>query len=183
VSVVADALGVARLGAAAVLPAALGESMHGTRPWLPLALAGVAIATDFVDGPLARRAGVPSRHGALLDNLADIAFVVAASATGARLGLVPWLAPAAMAIAFVTYVVASAGDGARAGWRPARSRAGHAAGVCNYALAVGVALAATIPQPALRALVAVAGLAVAALNLAAVLARLVGRPHAAVTLR
>jgi CDP-diacylglycerol--glycerol-3-phosphate 3-phosphatidyltransferase/cardiolipin synthase len=46
-----------------------------------IALLGAASATDFLDGWLARRRGSVSRWGALLDPLADRAFVVAALAT------------------------------------------------------------------------------------------------------
>ena len=178
-SPLADALGVVRLAIAAVLPRVLCDGVHGTRPWLAGVLVGIAIVTDAVDGPLARRAGEPTRHGALLDNLADIAVVLTASATGAGLGLVPWVAPAAMAVAFALYLAAS--GRVAAGWRPARSRLGHAAGVCNYALAVAVALA--VAAPALRPAVRAAGLLVAAVDVVAALARLMARRAALVTLR
>src|SRR5947209_19985611 len=82
----ADALGVVRLGAAALLPGAL---LRPACRWLPAALFAVAAATDFFDGVLARRGGGPTRPGAVLDNLADIAFVLAGTITGAALGLVP----------------------------------------------------------------------------------------------
>jgi len=86
----ADALGVVRLGAAGLLPGAL---LRPACRWLPAALFAVAAATDFFDGVLARRGGGPTRHGAVLDNLADIAFVLAGTITGAALGLVPSAVP------------------------------------------------------------------------------------------
>ena len=47
----ADALGVVRLGAAALLPGAL---VCPACRWLPAALFAVAAGTDFFDGVLAR---------------------------------------------------------------------------------------------------------------------------------
>jgi phosphatidylglycerophosphate synthase len=46
-----------------------------------VALISVASATDFLDGWLARRGGSVSRWGALIDPLADRAFVLTAAAT------------------------------------------------------------------------------------------------------
>jgi CDP-diacylglycerol--glycerol-3-phosphate 3-phosphatidyltransferase/cardiolipin synthase len=46
-----------------------------------VALIGVASATDFLDGWIARRRGTVSRWGALIDPLADRAFVLAAVAS------------------------------------------------------------------------------------------------------
>jgi CDP-diacylglycerol--glycerol-3-phosphate 3-phosphatidyltransferase/cardiolipin synthase len=46
-----------------------------------VALIGVASATDFLDGWVARRRGSVSRWGALIDPLADRAFVLTAVAT------------------------------------------------------------------------------------------------------
>ena len=50
-------------------------------PGARLALIGAASATDFLDGWVARRRGSVSRWGALIDPLADRAFVLAAVAT------------------------------------------------------------------------------------------------------
>lgn len=167
-AVLADALGLVRLAAAAAFPVVLAQAAGAARgSWGPLGLFLVAAATDFLDGPLARRGGGGTRHGAVLDNVADIAFVFGASAAGAALGLLPWVAPVAIALAFTSYALASAAHG-----RPARSVAGHAAGVVNYGLAGLLAAAAVVPEagwsPALR----LAGFATAGINLAAVLGRL-----------
>lgn len=179
-SLAADALGVARLLAAAAFPWVLGRALAGEgSPWLPLGLVVAASATDFFDGILARRAGTPSRHGALLDNLADIAFVLAAAASGAAHGLVVPHAPAAIALAFGAYLFASA-RGTPGSWRPARSTLGHAAGVLNYGLAALVAGAASPLGPVVTGALRPASLLVAGVNLAAVLDRAVrrGRPPA-----
>ena len=76
----ADALGVARLAAAAAFPPALARAAD--RPdggSTPLLLFLVAAATDFFDGRVARRSGEASRHGAMLDIGADVAFVLGAA--------------------------------------------------------------------------------------------------------
>ena len=115
-----------------------------------------------------------TRHGAVLDNVADIAFVLAGSGAGAALGLVPRAAPVAIAIAFTAYALASIDRSARERtWRIARSRLGHAAGVLNYGLAGLVAGAVALPGAVWHPALAVAGVAVAVVNLGAVLERAV----------
>jgi CDP-diacylglycerol--glycerol-3-phosphate 3-phosphatidyltransferase len=167
VSALADVASVTRLAAAAAFPAAFAQAVGQERCiWFPAVLFGVAAATDFVDGPLARRHGGGTRHGAVLDNVADIAFVLGASATGATLGLVPWIAPLAIALAFTSYALASAGYG-----RPARSAAGHAAGVVNYVLAGLLAGSVLVPDAGVGPALRVAGFTTAGINLVAVLGR------------
>ncbi|MGV3710770.1 MAG: CDP-alcohol phosphatidyltransferase family protein [Gemmatimonas sp.] len=62
-----------------------------------LALIFVASATDFLDGFIARRAGIKSRYGALLDPVADRFFVLSVVATFIAGGeLRPWQAVAIM---------------------------------------------------------------------------------------
>ena len=155
-----------------MLPSALREAVTQGGGWLPLLLAAGGALTDYVDGPLARR-GSPGRHGAALDNLADIALVLAGTGTGAALGLVPWAAPAAIALAFAVYVLAAV---AGMSSHPARTRIGHAAGVLNYALVLLVAAAAAPLRGPWATLLGPASVTVVAVNLAAVLSRLVRRP-------
>jgi len=97
VAAAADALSGSRLLIAAALPGVL--SAVGARgSWLPLGLVAVAALTDFLDGVAARRsAGGPSRHGAVLDNVADLGLVVGCTGAGAVLGLVPAAVPIAAA--------------------------------------------------------------------------------------
>jgi phosphatidylglycerophosphate synthase len=105
---------------------------------LPLAVAVVAAASDFVDGRLARRLGATSRAGAVLDVLADGVFVVIALASLASLGVVTRALPVAVVLALVGLALASlraartpdAGSPPRA--RGPADRAGHAAGIVNY---------------------------------------------------
>lgn len=140
---------------------------------MPLLLFGVAAATDFLDGRIARRAGVASGRGQVLDTVADVLFVESTFVCFAVWGRLPWLLPVA--------VGASVGAYAGASWRRARvaqrlelarSRVGHAAGVLNYAL-VGVLAAEPIVPGAIPAwLVGAAAIAIAGVNLLAVLGRM-----------
>jgi phosphatidylglycerophosphate synthase len=99
------------------------------------ALFAVAAASDYFDGPLARRAGRASERGRTWDSWADIIFLESALVTAVVVGLTPWWVPAAIAASFAYYVADS-------WWRtraaPRRtliaSRLGHLGGVCNYVL-------------------------------------------------
>jgi phosphatidylglycerophosphate synthase len=166
VRALADGMGVFRLLAAACLPWAFRRG--GV---LPLVLLTLAAATDYLDGIVARRAG-PTAYGAALDSVADIAVVLAATGSAAALGLVPVVAPIAIAFAFGAYALASL---RRPTAGPARSRPGRAAGVANYGLALlatgPLAIPATVWSEPLHA----AGLVVAGMNLAAVVDRVVPR--------
>jgi len=63
-----------------------------------------AVASDLLDGPIARRAGAASPFGRLLDHGADFAFVSSGLFTAAWRGALPLLLPVAIAIAFTQYV-------------------------------------------------------------------------------
>ncbi|HEV8265336.1 MAG TPA: CDP-alcohol phosphatidyltransferase family protein [Gemmatimonadales bacterium] len=78
----ADVVTALRLPLAALFP-------FVERPVWQLAIVGAAAATDFVDGMLARRWG-PSRVGAVLDPIADKAFMASAFLTVAGRGLLEW---------------------------------------------------------------------------------------------
>jgi len=167
VTALADGLSVGRLLLAAALPWAL---VRGGWP-APLLFA-LAAASDYVDGPLARRAARASSYGGVLDNVADVAFVLAGTGTAAWFGLVSWATPAAIACSSGSYALASLRLSRRTeAPRLARSRLGHWAGVCNYAC-VGVVVARDwVAGP----LVAAVGWGTAAVNLAAVANRFVAR--------
>ena len=167
----ANALSGARLLLAAALPYLL---VHGG--WPSLLAWTVASLSDYFDGPLARRRGTSSPRGAILDNVADIAFVLAGLATAAALALISWVVPLSIALSAGAYVAASARRRTGAGApRLARSRLGHWAGVANYACLGVVTGAVTWPAPQWTPVLAVGGTATAGLNLAAVLSRLVPR--------
>jgi phosphatidylglycerophosphate synthase len=168
---VANALSGARLVLAAALPYLL---VHGG--WPPLLAWIVASLSDYFDGPLARRRGTSSPGGAILDNVADIAFVLAGLATAAALALISWVVPLSIALSAGAYAVASARRRIGAGAPSlARSRLGHWAGVANYACLGVVTGAVTWPAPQWTPVLAVGGTATAGLNLVAVLTRLVWR--------
>ena len=67
----------------------------------------LAVATDVVDGYLARRAGQASAQGALFDHAVDAIFVTAGTAALARAGVLPAALPSAIAIAFLQYALDS----------------------------------------------------------------------------
>ena len=66
-----------------------------------------AIATDLLDGVIARRRGTASAAGGLFDHATDCLFVTAGLAAGAVRGAFPWLLPALVAAAFAQYVADS----------------------------------------------------------------------------
>ena len=71
------------------------------------ALIVVAIASDLIDGPLARRMGAASAFGRAFDHTTDFVFISAGLCAGALRGAFPWLLPLSIAIAFGQYVVDS----------------------------------------------------------------------------
>jgi len=105
---------------------------------LPALIFFVAVASDLSDGPVARRLGVASERGRLLDHAADITFITTALTIYWKLGVVPWWVPAAIAASFLFYVADSwRRSGSRARPRLVGSRLGHLAGILNYVV-VGV---------------------------------------------
>lgn len=78
----ADVVTALRLPLAALFP-------FVQRPAWQLAIVAAVAVTDFVDGILARRFGA-SRVGAILDPIADKAFMVSAFVTVASRGLLTW---------------------------------------------------------------------------------------------
>jgi len=171
VRLVADLLTALRLLLGLVYPAVLARG----GAW-PLLVWFVAAGTDYVDGPLARRAGARGGHGAVLDPVADVVFVLSGLGAGAAAGSIPWVVPGSVAASVGAYAYASWRASRRAqSVRLARSAVGHAAGVMNY-LCVGAVAARDVLAPApWTLLVACAAAVTVALNAAAVGARLCGR--------
>lgn len=66
-----------------------------------------AIATDLLDGPVARRRGAATEAGGVFDHAADCFFVTSGLAAGAARGALPWVLPALVVVAFVQYIVDS----------------------------------------------------------------------------
>jgi CDP-diacylglycerol--glycerol-3-phosphate 3-phosphatidyltransferase len=168
---VANALSGLRLLLAVVFPVLLVRGGAG-----PLVVWIVAALSDYVDGPIARRRGAVSTRGAVLDVVADVAFVLGGLATAAASGLVTWIAPASIVGSVGGYVLASIRMSRHDGPpRLARSRIGHWAGVVNWACVGVVTGALALPSLIGPRLLDVAGAATAAINLAAVGSRLIGR--------
>jgi len=113
----------------ASIPFFASAVLHG-QPVRALGLFALAVATDLVDGRVARRYGETSALGGVFDHATDAAFVAAGLAAVALLGEVnPWL-PLAVVLAFVQYVVDS-----RAPLRPLRASAlGRWNGIAYFVL-------------------------------------------------
>jgi CDP-diacylglycerol--glycerol-3-phosphate 3-phosphatidyltransferase len=156
-----------RLGLAVVFPAAAARG-----GWSAVLVFAAAAVSDYTDGPLARRGGRPTAYGTLLDNVADIAFVLAGTATASAAGAIPWLVPATIAASATAYAVASLSR-TRAAGAPARaySAIGHAAGVCNYALVGLYAGSIALPGPVWSPVLVLGAAVVVALNSGAVALR------------
>ena len=67
----------------------------------------LAIASDLLDGRIARRRGTAGAFGRALDHGADFAFVTAGLAAAAARGLLSWLLPSLVALAFTQYAIDS----------------------------------------------------------------------------
>lgn len=65
------------------------------------------IATDVLDGVVARGRGTVSAGGGLFDHAADCFFVTTGLAAGAARGAFPWVLPVLVAVAFGQYVADS----------------------------------------------------------------------------
>jgi phosphatidylglycerophosphate synthase len=87
-----------------VLLMARGGPRHAALAALVLA---AAIATDLLDGVIARRRGTASAVGGVFDHATDCLFVTAGLAAGASRGVFPWILPVLVAAAFTQYVVDS----------------------------------------------------------------------------
>lgn len=79
---------------------------RGAAVWAAMVLAA-GIATDVLDGVIARRRGTSSAAGRLFDHTADVLFVLAGLAAGASRGAFPWTLPILVAAAFAQYAIDS----------------------------------------------------------------------------
>ena len=66
-----------------------------------------AVASDLLDGVVARRRGTASRLGGALDHVADFLFVTVGLAAMAWRGAIPWVLPVLIVLAFAQYVIDS----------------------------------------------------------------------------
>jgi len=114
------------------LPFALLMASGGARE---AAIAGLllaaAIATDLLDGAVARRRGTVTSAGGAFDHAVDFIFVVGGLAGGAGRGAFPWILPVLVTAAFLQYVVDSYWVDGRRALRP--SRLGRYNGILYFA--------------------------------------------------
>jgi len=67
----------------------------------------VALATDLLDGPIARRRGTVTAFSATFDHASDFLFVTSGLYAGALRGAFPWILPLLITAAFAQYVIDS----------------------------------------------------------------------------
>src|SRR3974377_264139 len=67
----------------------------------------VAVITDFLDGPIARRRGTVTAASGTFDHTSDFLFVTSGLFAGALRGAFPWILPALITAAFAQYVIDS----------------------------------------------------------------------------
>lgn len=81
-----------------------GDSRSAT---IALAVWVVALLTDFLDGPIARRRGTVTAFSGTFDHTSDFLFVTAGLFGGAVRGAFPWILPSLITAAFAQYVIDS----------------------------------------------------------------------------
>ncbi len=99
----ANSLSLSRLVIAPLCAWSVVEGRDG----LALLFYVLAVASDLVDGPIARRRGEVSALGALLDHASDAFFVSLGVAAMAVRGLAPVALPLLIALAFMQYTLDS----------------------------------------------------------------------------
>ena len=67
----------------------------------------VALITDFLDGPVARRRGTVTAWSGTFDHTTDFLFVTSGLFAGAVRGVFPWILPILIVAAFSQYVIDS----------------------------------------------------------------------------
>jgi CDP-diacylglycerol---glycerol-3-phosphate 3-phosphatidyltransferase len=102
----ANALTTVRL--LSVVPFAFFMAMADERSAvLALAIWVVALVTDFLDGPIARRKGTVTALSGTFDHASDFLFVVSGIFAGASRGAFPWILPICITAAFAQYIIDS----------------------------------------------------------------------------
>jgi CDP-diacylglycerol---glycerol-3-phosphate 3-phosphatidyltransferase len=74
---------------------------------LALVTWAVALATDFLDGPVARRQGTVTALSGAFDHTSDFLLVTSGIFAGALRGAFPWILPVLITLAFAQYVIDS----------------------------------------------------------------------------
>ena len=91
-----------------VLPFAFSMAHSSVRSAaLSLAALIIAITTDIIDGPIARRSGTVSAASGTFDHTSDFLFVTCGLFGGAVRHAIPWILPILITAAFTQYVVDS----------------------------------------------------------------------------
>lgn len=121
----ANALTASRLLSAPLLALAIARDAT----LLAFGLFLLAIATDLLDGRVARRRGEASTLGGVLDHATDATFVTIGLASIASIGRITPLLPALVALSFVQYLVDSRAHRGRA---LRASRLGRWNGIAYY---------------------------------------------------
>src|ERR1700722_14499014 len=67
----------------------------------------VALITDFLDGPIARRRGTVTAWSGTFDHTTDFLFVTSGLFAGASRGVFPWILPVLIVAAFSQYFIDS----------------------------------------------------------------------------
>jgi len=133
----------------------------------------VAAATDYVDGALARAAGVASRRGRVFDHGADALLLFPAFWVLAQGGRLPLVLPVAATTSFALYVFDGwqRGGGSLGAVDLGGSRTGAIGGVLNYVIGGVVVTAGLFDAAALDQAIYGAAFAVAAVNAASAFER------------
>jgi phosphatidylglycerophosphate synthase len=103
---VANALTAIRLALMLPIAAALARP-ELLAPGVVAVLLGLAIASDYLDGPVARRTATASARGMLFDHTTDCLFVTGGLTGAAIAGSITPILPALIPLAFGQYVVDS----------------------------------------------------------------------------
>jgi phosphatidylglycerophosphate synthase len=123
-----------RLAAAPACAFAIAGEEHG----IALSLFVLAVATDWIDGRVARRYGETSPLGGLLDHATDATFVSLGGLALAARGEAPWVLPFLIASAFLQYALDSrrpaASEPSREGWVLRASALGRWNGIGYFVL-------------------------------------------------
>jgi len=91
-----------------VVPFAFSMARGGLRSAVfALVVWVVALATDFLDGPIARRRGTVTTWSGTFDHTSDFLFVTSGIFAGAFRGAFPWILPVLITAAFIQYVIDS----------------------------------------------------------------------------
>ena len=122
--------------------------LEGAWGWAA-ALFTIAAATDYIDGPVARRFGQATALGGVFDHATDALFVSITIGMAAHLGWVPVALAPLIAIAFVQYLLDS---NALAGQQLRASQVGRWNGIAYFVLAGVVVWGHALPLWPLLAL-------------------------------